>query len=264
MSSLLDMQEFHELPVSVHRQKGAAIESNLTQLAYDAISSAIVYGRLDLGEPLSEAELAKALGISKSPVRNAIADLRTRGLVESVPQSGTYVFSPSREQIIALSEFRFILEENAIRLSMERDPDLFVSELQQIVAQMRDAWAMGSAMEIKKYDTEYHWCFIRHAGNDYLTSAYSDISLMVEALRYRFMDTVTYRNKAFEEHQRMIDLLAAGRVQKVVSVLREHVQRTKEFQANADWSTGRSSRKLYRERDYANILLPSTAPEGSA
>ena len=231
-------------------------DSNLTRIAYDKISDAIVYGRLDLGEPLSEAELAKALDMSKSPVRTAISDLRARGLVEIVPQSGTYVFSPSREQIIALSEFRFTLEENAIRMSMERDADAFLEELQAIVAHMRDAWASGSALEIKKCDTEYHWCFIRHSGNPYLTSAYSDISLMVEALRYRFMDTVTYRNKAFEEHQRMVDMLVAGRVAKAIATLRDHVQRTKEFHSNVDWSNGRSQRKLYRERDYSHILLP--------
>jgi len=241
--------------VSGERRNGAS-ESNLTQIAYDKISSAIVYGRLDLGEPLSEAELAKALEMSKSPVRTAISDLRARGLVEIVPQSGTYVFSPSREQIVALSEFRFVLEENAIRMSMERDTDGFLEALQAIVTHMREAWASGSALDIKKCDTEYHWCFIRHSGNAYLTSAYSDISLMVEALRYRFMDTVTYRNKAFEEHQRMVDMLAAGKVSKVIAILRDHVQRTKEFHANVDWSNGRSQRKLYRERDYSHILLP--------
>jgi DNA-binding GntR family transcriptional regulator len=245
-----------ELPVSEEQRNGTANESNLTQIAYDAISSAIVYGRLDLGEPLSEAELAKALDMSKSPVRNAIAELKTRGLVEIVPQSGTYVFSPSAEQIVALSEFRVILEENAIRLSMERNPDTFLSALQGIVLHMREAWASGSALDIKKCDTEYHWCFVRHAENPYLTSAYSDISLMVEALRYRFMDTVTYRNKAFEEHQRMVDLLAQNKVSRAVSVLRDHVRRTKEFHVGVDWSNGRAQRKFYRQRDYTHILLP--------
>jgi len=234
----------------------ATSESNLTQIAYDKISSAIVYGRLDLGEPLSEAELAKALDMSKSPVRNAIGELKSRGLVEIVPQSGTYVFSPNREQIVALSELRLILEENAVRLSMERHPEEFLAALQEIVTSMREAWASGNAMDIKRCDTEYHWCCFRFADNPYLTSAYSDISLMVEALRYRFMDTVTYRNKAFDEHQRMVDLLAAGKVAKAVGMLRDHVRRTREFQANVDWSNGRSQRKFYRERDYSHILLP--------
>lgn len=229
--------------------------ANLTQVAYDKISSAIVYGRLDLGEPLSEAELAKALGMSKSPVRNAINELKARGLVEIIPQSGTYVFTPTSEMIIELSEFRFVLEENAVRLAMERDRHALLADLQKILKTMQVAWASSNSLEVKRCDTEFHWCFMCHTGNSYLKSAYSDISLLVEALRYRFMDTVTYRNKAFEEHQKIVELLLGGRVEKVIKVLRDHVQRTREFQSNAQWSSGRSQRKFYRTRDYSRILF---------
>jgi DNA-binding GntR family transcriptional regulator len=229
--------------------------SNLTQIAYDKISSAIVYGRLDLGEPLSEAELAKALNVSKSPIRNAINELKARGLVEIIPQSGTYVFTPTREKIVELSEFRFILEENALRASMERDRAAMLDNMQGIIRDMQAAWAASNAMEVKKCDTEFHWCFIRHSGNSYLTAAYSDISPLVEALRYRFMDTVSYRNKAFEEHQRIVELLLDDRIDKVVRVLRDHVERTKEFQSNMQWTGGRSQRKFYRARDYSKILF---------
>jgi DNA-binding GntR family transcriptional regulator len=229
--------------------------SNLTQIAYDKISSAIVYGRLDLGEPLSEAELAKALNVSKSPIRNAINELRARGLVEIIPQSGTYVFTPTREMIVELSEFRFMLEENALRASMERNRDAMVGEMQEIIREMQGAWAASDALAVKKFDTEFHWCFIRHSGNSYLTAAYSDISPLVEALRYRFMDTVSYRNKAFEEHQRIVELLLDERIDKVVRVLRDHVERTKEFQSNMQWTSGRSQRKFYRSRDYSKILF---------
>jgi DNA-binding GntR family transcriptional regulator len=229
--------------------------SNLTQIAYDKISSAIVYGRLDLGEPLSEAELAKALNVSKSPVRNAINELKARGLVEIIPQSGTYVFTPTPAKIVELSEFRFVLEENALRQSMERDRGALLTDMQNIVAAMQAAWSSSNAMDVKKCDTEFHWCFIRHAGNSYLTAAYSDISLLVEALRYRFMDTVSYRNKAFEEHQKIVELLLDDKVDKVIKVLRDHVERTKEFQSNVQWSSGRSQRKFYRARDYSKILF---------
>lgn len=229
--------------------------SNLTQIAYDKISSAIVYGRLDLGEPLSEAELAKALQVSKSPVRNAINELKARGLVEIIPQSGTYVFTPTREKIVELSEFRFILEESALRRSMERDQKGLLSDLNKIIEAMQTAWAASDAMEVKKCDTEFHWCFLRHSGNAYLTAAYSDISLLVEALRYRFMDTVSYRNKAFEEHQKIAELLGEDKVDKVVKILRDHVERTKEFQSNMQWTSGRSQRKFYRARDYSKILF---------
>lgn len=229
-------------------------ENSLAQLAYARISSAIVDGRLDLGEPLSEIELAKALGMSKSPVRNAIKELQVRGLVEIVPQSGTYVFSPTEAQIIQLSEFRTLLEEQGLQLAMERDRDALLAELEDIVAHMQDLWSGNSAAEMKKTDTRFHHAFIRHAGNDYLTAAYADVSLLVEALRYRFMDTAHYRNRAYEEHLQMLDLLRRDQTQKAIRLLRTHVQRTKEFQARASWSNGRSSRRIYRARDYGSIL----------
>jgi DNA-binding GntR family transcriptional regulator len=228
--------------------------ANLTRIAYEKISSAIVFGRLDLGEPLSEADLSKALGMSKSPVRNAINELKVHGLVEIIPQSGTYVFSPTREMIIELSEFRFLLEEQALRLSMERNREALLADLQRIIEAMTRAWSTSNTMEIKRLDTAYHHSFIDHSQNSYLITAYADISPLVEALRYRFMDTVSYRNKASEEHHKMLSLLAAGRLAKATAMLRDHIRRTREFQAAASWSSGRSQRKFYRSRDYSNIL----------
>jgi DNA-binding GntR family transcriptional regulator len=227
---------------------------NLTRVAYARISSAIVDGRLDLGEPLSEIELANALGMSKSPVRNAIKELQVRGLVEIVPQSGTYVFSPTEAQIIEISEFRTMLEEQGLLLAMERNREALLAELDGVVAEMRALWAAGTPHEMKKADARFHQALIRHAGNAYLASAYADVSLLVEALRYRFMDTAHYRNRAYEEHLQMLEILRKDQVTKAVKLLRAHVERTKEFQSRASWSSGRASRRIYRARDYANIL----------
>ena len=71
-------------------------EVSLTREAFERIREAIVSGALEFGEPLSETQIAKALGMSKAPVRAAFMELRDKGLVNIVPQSGTYVFSPTR------------------------------------------------------------------------------------------------------------------------------------------------------------------------
>jgi DNA-binding GntR family transcriptional regulator len=65
---------------------------SMTSEAFDRIRDAIVSGGLEFGEPLSETQIAKALGMSKAPVRAAFIELRDKGLVTVVPQSGTYVF----------------------------------------------------------------------------------------------------------------------------------------------------------------------------
>jgi DNA-binding GntR family transcriptional regulator len=103
-------------------------------------------------------------------------------------------------------------------------------------------------------DTEFHQTFIRHSGNRFLVQAYGNIGHSVEALRYRFMDTAVFRNRAFDEHQKILELLGTGNITKAADILADHISRTKHFQAKVNWSTGRSQRKDYKFRDYSDVL----------
>jgi DNA-binding GntR family transcriptional regulator len=223
-------------------------------MAYEKILNAIVYGRLDLGEPLSENDLAKALDVSKAPIRQGLNELRMKGLVVVIPQSGSYVFSPTREEIEELSDFRLLLEQRALVLSMENAGPVMLRSLKKIVDRMRDAYQANDLFQSKLLDTEYHQTFINYSQNRYLIQSYGNIVHSVGALRYRFMDTAVYRNRAFDEHQRMLELLTAGNVAKVCDILDDHISRTKHFQAQVTWSSGRSQRKDYKFRDYTAIF----------
>jgi DNA-binding GntR family transcriptional regulator len=232
----------------------AGSETRLTQLAYEKIRKAIVYGPLDLGEPLSENDLAKALRMSKAPIRGALTELRLKGLVKVVPQSGTYVFSPGREEIEQLCDFRLLLEERAMRASMQASPRAMLKQLKKVVTAMKKAYRQEDVIQSKLLDTEYHQTFLRHSGNKYLIHSYETIANTVEALRYRFMDTATYRNKAFDEHQEILTVLQLGNVTKAGDILMDHISRTKHFQANINWSNGRLYRKDYKFREYSEIF----------
>ncbi|HEV2274588.1 MAG TPA: GntR family transcriptional regulator [Acidobacteriaceae bacterium] len=229
-------------------------ETKLTQVAYEKILKAIVYGRLDLGEPLSENDLAKALGVSKAPVRQGLNELRLRGLVVVIPQSGSYVFSPTREEIEELCDFRLLLEDRALRASMENDPRALLSSLKKIVEEMKKAYRAADLFQSKLLDTEFHQTFLKHSHNRYLVQSYSNIGHSAEALRYRFMDTAVYRNRAFDEHQKILECLTAGNVNKASDILADHISRTKHFHARVNWSSGRSHRKDYKFRDYSEVF----------
>jgi DNA-binding GntR family transcriptional regulator len=228
-------------------------DTSLTQQAYDRIRDAIVYGPLDLGEPLSENALAKALGMSKAPIRAAMHELRVKGLVQVVPHSGTYVFSPTKEEIEELCDFRTLLEAEALRSAMGRAPAALVAELDDVVARMRQA-DTATRDAGRRLDSAFHQSFIGHCGNRYLADAYATIGHQVEALRHRFMDTTVFRQKAFAEHGEILDLLRAGRVTRAVGVLEEHIARTRQFQSTVTWSIGRSRRRDYRFRSHAELF----------
>jgi DNA-binding GntR family transcriptional regulator len=226
----------------------------LTEIAYSRILGAIVDGRLDLGEPLSENDLARALQLSKAPIRESLSELRLKGLVVVIPQSGSYVFSPSPEEIAELCDFRSLLETRALRASMAIDPKKLIAELRGIVREIRRASRAGDIYQSKRFDTEFHHTFIRHCGNRYLIQSYANIRDLAAALRHRFMDTAIYRNRAYDEHQKMVDLLAANRISQAVDLLEEHIARTKHFQTRVTWSSGRQRRRDYKFRDYSTIF----------
>lgn len=227
----------------------------LTQLAYERLLRAIVQGRLDLGEPLSENDLAQAMNLSKAPIRESLGELRLRGLVEVIPRSGSYVFSPTAEQIAELCDYRILLEINALRISINRDAKALVTELRRILAAMEAAQRNGDPLTINELDKKFHMAIIRHGKNRYLTESYEHIGLTVEALRYRVMSTSQYRNRVHEEHVRFVDLLAKGQIAMATRVLEKHIQRVKRVQSTAEWGPGRLRRKDYRFRDYSEILL---------
>jgi DNA-binding GntR family transcriptional regulator len=237
--------------------KPAVPDRKLTQIAYEKILNAIVYGHLDLGEPLSENDLARALGVSKAPIRESLNELRLKGLVEVVPQSGSYVFSPTGEQIEELCDFRSLLETRAMRASMQNDSRSLIAELRKTAREMKRAYRMGDVFLSKRLDAEFHGAFIRHCGNRYLIQSYANIGHSVEALRHRFMDTAIYRNRAFDEHQEIVDSLANNTISKAVDVLQDHIARTKHFQARVASTTGRLRRKDYKFRDYSYVFAES-------
>lgn len=227
----------------------------LTHTAYDKLLRAIVQGRLDLGEPLSENEIARALNLSKAPIRESLGELRLRGLVEVIPRSGSYVFSPTAKQISELCDYRALLETNALRISMQREPKALVTTLRRIVANMKAANRNEDQVVTNDLDKEFHMSIIWLSGNRYLTESYEHIGLTVEALRYRVMSSSLYRSKVHEEHARLVDLIATKQLARASRVLESHIQRVIQVQSTADWGSGRLKRKDYRFRDYSKILL---------
>src|ERR1700753_2692044 len=92
--------------------------ADLAESALQQIRTSIVEGTLPLGSALSEGQLATSLRISKTPVREALAQLRMEGLAAIVPPPGTLVSTPSAAEVSEICEFRQTLETAALRLSI--------------------------------------------------------------------------------------------------------------------------------------------------
>ena len=129
---------------------------------------------------------------------------------------------------------------------MEHDARSLLSTLKKIVEEMKKAYRAVDLFQSKVLDTEFHQSFLKYSDNRYLIQSYGTIGHSVEALRYRFMDTAVYRNRAFDEHQKILELLTSGNIAKAGDILADHISRTKQFHARVNWSAGRSHRKDYK------------------
>ena len=200
---------------------------SLTAMAVDSLRRAIVSGDLGLGEQLSEGALSRMLGISKTPVREALQQLRSEGLVRIIPQTGSFVFTMSAHEVSELCELRLTLEEAALRFAIERNREPFLRALKRIVAEMERAQARSDTRAYLGLDTEYHAQFFEFCGNSYMADAYNLIVGKVAALRTHLAARPSHTKKSMVEHLAIAEAIETGKDESVRDILHRHIGRTK-------------------------------------
>jgi len=200
---------------------------SLTQTALVQIREAIVAGDLELGQPLSERALSEMLHISKTPVREALAQLRVEGLVRIFPQRGASVFSLSATEVIEMCELRFALESAALRYAAERGGPPFLADLGSIVAAMRASKAAGDRKAYLRQDDAFHSCLCQHSGNALMAETYALYAGKIAALRTHLSQKPHHTELSFSEHLAMLEALERGEVSAALAILDVHIARTR-------------------------------------
>ena len=205
---------------------------SLGKLASDRLRQAIMNGDFDLGEPLSETGLAAALGISKTPVREALSVLKIEGLVTAIPQKGTFVFTLGSKDVADICELRYALESTALRLAFERNRQALYESLHKVFERMVRARKRGDTREYLLLDTEYHVQILDHCGNQYLADAYDLILGKVAALRTHLAHHPTHTEKSYEEHETIADAIGDGNLSNALKILEKHITRARRTYAD--------------------------------
>ena len=213
---------------------------SLTDLAVERIRTAIVTGPLQFGEALSESVLAAMLGMSKTPVREALLRLRHEGLVVIHPQRGTFVFQLDETEVAHICQFRSVVECEALADAMKHRHAALLKALEDCLADMAQAFAKNDHRAFPRLDTEFHNALVLHCENTYLKTAYNLVSAQITALRYRLPIQNEQVTHCQDNHNVVVDAIRNLDTRRAQSILRAHIQSTRDAYLVACRSSVRS------------------------
>lgn len=202
---------------------------SLASIVADRLRQAIIDKELPLGSELSEVGLAARLGVSRTPVREALGLLQQQGLVHVVPQKGTTVFLPSEQDIVDLCEYRIVIEQRAISFSLARRREATLEELRAAMAAMDAARAAGDPVAYSRADTLFHEAFIHNCRNRYLQDAYALAAGRIATLRTHLsVPLAGVQERSYVQHQKIQAAFADGDVVGIEAILVGHILGTRE------------------------------------
>lgn len=184
---------------------------------YDSLRRAIVAGTLRPGQRVVEAEIARQMGISRAPLREAIRQLEQEGLLVSNPRRGTTVVQLTRADVEEVYTLRADLEARAIRRAICRLTADDLAELEALLQAMNDAASLLDA------DIAFHRAIVAAAG-------WSHLQRIWESLHPRTLTLYTLRTVAdwstqrhADRHRVVLDAIRAGDPDAAAEVIREHI-----------------------------------------
>jgi DNA-binding GntR family transcriptional regulator len=195
---------------------------SLAAIAVEQIRELIVADRLQLGQQLSEAWLAAQLGISRTPVRDALLRLETEGLVAIRPKQGSFVFKLDATQLRNFVGLREVLELGALRAALRLDRARTLEAL-AATAEHAQSVAKFGALAYREADTAFHDALVEASQNPEIIDAYARISGRVKAIRFRATSTPERIAQSALGHLAIVEAARAGDIAKAEGLLSDHV-----------------------------------------
>lgn len=191
----------------------------LTDVVCERIRTAIVDGEFALGQQMSEAQLAQRLGVSKTPVREALLRLKADGLVEIHPQRGSFVFLLDAAGVGQLCRYRATIETAALREALAAGHGAALARsLAALVAGMKKAERARDLKALARLDMDFHWQWFAFCPNRYLLAGYDVVRWQLVAMRHR-----APIDNAVASHQVLVDAIAGGDLEQACTLLVGHV-----------------------------------------
>ena len=195
----------------------------LREAVYEAMRGAILQGDVRPGERLTEMRISQALGVSRTPVREAIRRLTKEGLIIAPPHRGAEVAGINPKHLQDVLEVRRALEELASETVCARIRDDGIRQLRQIHTRLREAMKSGDMDSITAQDEAFHAALYRFTENDELIRLLDNMRRQVFRFRFEYIKDRCEWDAIVREHGQIIDALAARDADKAREAMRAHI-----------------------------------------
>ncbi len=195
----------------------------LNEVAYKELREKIITGKFLPGFRLKEDFLVKMFGISKTPIKLAIAKLEQDGLVVILPRRGSYVSEISEETIKEVFSLREVLYSLAVKLAVTNISDKDFAKLEKIHLSMANDIENISLKNYIQSDNLFHNMIVEYSGNKLLRECLNPIINRIEMLKYQSALSKQRRKQACREHAKIIDAFRKKDPQAAEMAMKNHL-----------------------------------------
>lgn len=196
----------------------------LRELVFESLREAIITGRLRPGERMMEIQMAEEMGVSRTPVREAIRKLELEGLVVMIPRKGAYVAGLSLKDIADVFEIRGALEGLAAELAAERITDEEQDEMERYLVMIAEYIEAGDIEKVVEIDTDFHTLLYKCSRNSRLSQIISNLREQIQRFRTTSLSYPGRMKTALEEHRKIVEALAARDGELARRIAQEHIE----------------------------------------
>ncbi|SCM73054.1 GntR family transcriptional regulator [Desulfovibrio sp. 86] len=200
--------------------------TSVADVVYQRIKKQIFSKKLLLGQKVLDTDLAEEFKVSKTPVREAFLRLRSEGLIEIHPRSGTFIFRFSQEDLLSLVQARTCVEEGALRCAYAADPVRLVVALEKSVSLAEHYLDKGDFSQYLSMDKDFHAIILTHSKNIYLEKYYTIIFDKITILRSYLSLTKDFIATSVKAHRIIAEHIANDRIDEACARLHLHIANT--------------------------------------
>ena len=201
----------------------------LREVVFENIRKAIIEGVLKPGERLMEIQLSEQLGVSRTPVREAIRMLELEGLVVMLPRKGAYVANISKKDLMDILEVRVGLEGLAAYCATDRRTKDHRKKLETISKELEEAVYKNDVETMLAKDEEFHTLIFEATGNKRLISMMINIWETVYRFRLMYMSDYSSAVNIVDEHKKIIEAFKKGKANLAEKLAKEHIELAQQF-----------------------------------